>query len=180
MNLPRLLPEKGADARHDSVMLVVYAPFGTDATLSTYPDGSAQTLAQHPLYQGLLEVASKGVHVAALVDRVDDDSWLVEIEAGRPEGVRVTSRWKEDMDSPRSLAGLLRHAHQSHPSAAIVLALEGHGAGYLPEIDRRALSTANLTRNGEVEWRLGSTSGRPVAGEGHPVLPTGSPLLVMG
>ena len=45
MNLPRLLPEKGADAsaRSDSVLFAVYAPFGTDATLSTYPDGSAQT-----------------------------------------------------------------------------------------------------------------------------------------
>jgi hypothetical protein len=181
MDLPKLLPEKGADrARSDSVLLAVYAPFGTDDALSTYPDGSAQTLAQHPLYEGLLKVAQQGVHVAALTDRTKDDTWLVEIDAGRPENVRVTSRWKQDMTSPNNLAGFLRHAHQSHPSAAIVLALEGHGAGYLPEIDRRVLNTANLTRNGEVEWRLGSKSGQPVAGEGNPVLPMGSPLLVMG
>jgi hypothetical protein len=181
MNLPRLLPEKSADRdRSDSVLLAVYAPFGTDDTLSTYPDGSAQTLAQHPLYEGLLKVAAQGVHVAALVDRTDDDTWLVEIDAGRPEDVRVTSRWKQDMDSPRNLAGFLRHAHQSHPDAAIVLALEGHGAGYLPEIDHRALSTANITQGGEVEWRIGGKQSGPFAGAGHPTLPEGSPLLVMG
>jgi len=181
MNLPKLVPEKGAESvRSDSVLLAVYAPFGSDATLSTYPDGSSQTLAQHPLYQGLLKVAAQGVHVAALIDRVDDNSWLVEIEAGRPDSVRVSSRWKQDMNSPRNLAGFLRHAHQSRPGAAIVLALEGHGAGYLPEIDRSALSTANVTRNGEVEWRIGSGHSGPYAGEGNPTLPMGSPLLPMG
>jgi hypothetical protein len=181
MNLPRLQPEKGNDAsRGDSVLLAVYAPFGSDETLSTYPDGASQTLAQHPLYQGLLKVAAQGVHVAALIDRSDDDTWLVEIEAGQPDAVRVTSRWKQDMDAPRNLAGFLRHAHQGHPSASIVLALEGHGAGYLPEIDRRALSTANVTVGGEVEWRIGSGSSGPVAGAGHPTLPMGSPLLPMG
>jgi hypothetical protein len=181
MNLPRLLPEKGTDTnRSDSVLLAVYAPFGTDEALSTYPDGDSQTLAQHPLYEGLLKVASQGVHVAALIDRTNDDTWLVEIEAGRPDSVRVTSRWKQAMDEPRNLAGFLRHAHQSHPTAAIVLALEGHGAGYLPEIDRRALSTANITQGGEVEWRIGGEQSGPVAGAGHPTLPMGSPLLVMG
>ncbi len=181
MNLPKLVSEKGnGSVRSDGVLLAVYAPFGTDETLSTFPDGSSQTLAQHPLYQGLLKVAAQGVHVAALIDRVDDDSWLVEIEAGRPDGVQVTSRWKEDMTSPHNLAGFLRHAHQSHPSAAIVLALEGHGAGYLPEIDRSALSTANVTRNGQVEWRIGSKQSGPFAGEGNPTLPMGSPLLPMG
>lgn len=180
MNLPRLLPEKGAETDTDSVVLVVYAPFGTDETLSTYPEGASQTLAQHPIYQGLLEVASRGAHVVALIDRVDDDSWLVEIEAGHPEKVKVSSRWKQNMDSPRCLAGLLRHAHQTRPTSAVVLALEGHGAGFLPELDRRALNLANLTRNGEVEWRLNTTQGGAYAGPNNPVLPMGSPLLVMG
>lgn len=180
MNLPRLLPEKGAETNTDSVVLVVYAPFGTDETLSTYPDGASQTLAQHPLYQALMQVAARGVHVVALIDRVDDDSWLVDIDAGRPQSVQVVSRWKQDMDSPRTLAGLLRYAHQAHPGSAVVLALEGHGAGFLPEIDRRALNLANLTRNGEIEWRLNTTQGGPYAGANNPVLPMGSPLLVMG
>ena len=42
--LPTLLPlnPKRPDGT-DSVVLAVYAPFGTDAVLSSYPDGNAQT-----------------------------------------------------------------------------------------------------------------------------------------
>ena len=117
MPLPRLQPEKPGDsARTDSVLFAVYAPFGSDETLSTFPEGSSRDLAQHPLYQGLLKVAASGVHVAALVDLAKDDTYLVEIEAGKPEGVSVTSRWKQDMASPNNLAGFLRHAHRSRPT----------------------------------------------------------------
>lgn len=178
MNLPRLLPEKPTDTnRTDSVLLAVYAPFGTDEVLSTFPDGSSQTLVQHPLVKGLLKVAESGVHVVALVDRVDDDTWLIEIDAGKPAGMVVTSRWKQDMGQYRNLAGFLRHAHQRHPTSAVVLALEGHGAGFLPEIDRTQLSAATLTDNGRFEWRFNSSSGAPVLPGGSPLLPGGSPLL---
>ncbi|TXC66662.1 hypothetical protein FSC37_15125 [Piscinibacter aquaticus] len=86
MALPRLWPEESGDSTPtDSVLLAVYAPFGTDETLSTYPEGSSQTLAQHPLYQGLLKVAAQGIHVAALIDRVDDDTgWSRSRRASRP------------------------------------------------------------------------------------------------
>ncbi len=181
MPLPRLQPEKPGDsARTDSVLFAVYAPFGSDETLSTFPEGSSRDLAQHPLYQGLLKVAASGVHVAALVDLAKDDTYLVEIEAGKPEGVTVTSRWKQDMASPNNLAGFLRHAHASRPTSAIVLALEGHGAGYLPEIDRSQLSTRTLTRNGTFEWRFDANGGAPVLPGGSPLLPGGSPLLPGG
>ncbi len=181
MTLPRLLPEKPGNAEPtDSILFAVYAPFGTDETLSTYPDGSSQTLAQHPLYQGLLKVAALGIHVAALIDRVGDDTWLVEIEAGQPAEAKITSRWKQDMAAPANLAGFLRHVHQRHPNSAIVLSMEGHGAGYLPEIDRRQLSLSNLTNNGQFEWRLGAAAGAPVLPTGSPLLPTGSPLLPTG
>ncbi|MCW5667209.1 MAG: hypothetical protein KIT35_25510 [Piscinibacter sp.] len=181
MTLPRLLPEKPNDpARTDSVLLAVYAPFGTDPVLSTFPDGDSQTLAQHPLVQGLLKVADAGVHVCALIDRVDDDTWLVEIEAGKPAGMVVTSRWKQDMSQPRNLAGFLRHAHRSRPTAAIVLALEGHGAGFLPEIDRTQLDTATLTDNGRFEWRFDDDSAAPVLPGDAPLLPGGSPMLPGG
>src|SRR5512145_1347153 len=94
MALPRLLPEKtGTPATTDSILFAVYAPFGSDEALSTYPEGSSQTLAQHPLYQGLLKVAAQGIHVAALIDRAQDDTWLVEIEAGKPAEAKVASRW---------------------------------------------------------------------------------------
>lgn len=181
MNLPRLLPEKTSEAtRTDSVLLAVYAPFGTDEVLSTYPEGASKTLAQHPLYQGLLKVAASGVHVAALVDLAGDDSYLIEIDAGRPADVQVSSRWKQDMASPNNLAGFLRHAHRRHPTAAMVLALEGHGAGYLPEIDRRQLSTRTLTENGRFEWRINADAGAPILPAGSPLLPAGSPLLPAG
>ncbi|WP_298828532.1 clostripain-related cysteine peptidase [uncultured Piscinibacter sp.] len=181
MKLPRLLPEKSGDpTRTDSVLFAVYAPFGTDETLSTYPDGGSRDLAQHPLYQGLLKVAAQGIHVAALIDRAQDDTYLVEIEAGKPAEVKVSSRWKQDMAAPANLAGFLRHAHQSRPGAAIVLALEGHGAGYLPEIDRRQLSVATLTRRGAFEWRISADAGAPILPAGSPLLPAGSPLLPAG
>jgi hypothetical protein len=181
MTLPRLLPEKKDDAlATDSVLFAVYAPFGTDEVLSGYPDGASTTLQQHPLYQTLLKVAASGVHVAALIDRAQDDTWLVEIEAGKPAAPVVTSRWKQDMASPYNLAGFLRHAHQRRPKAAIVLALEGHGAGFLPEIDRRQLSTRTLTENGRFEWRFDANMGAPVLPGGSPLLPGGSPLLPGG
>lgn len=182
MALPRLLPEKSdAGQRSDSVLFAVYAPFGSDETLSTYPEGSSRTLAQHPLYQGLLKVAAQGIHVAALIDRAGDDTWLLEIEAGKPAEATLSSRWKQDMAAPANLAGFLQHAHQSRPTSAIVLALEGHGAGYLPEIDRRQLTLATMTgSNPKFEWRLDSNGGAPVLPGGSPLLPGGSPLLPGG
>ena len=73
---PDSLPEQPDDGtpRTDSVLFAVYAPFGGDEVLSTYPEGSSQTLAQHPLVQGLMKVAAQGIHVAALIDRVADDT----------------------------------------------------------------------------------------------------------
>ena len=108
--LPRLRTGEGPGARvHDGVTLVVYAPFGTDAALSHYPDGQSRSLAQHPLLRALLQVAEQGLHVVALVDRVGEDTELVEIDGGQPASLRVSSRWKQDMGSPQTLAGLLTH-----------------------------------------------------------------------
>ncbi len=184
MPLPRLTPSASAEsARTDSVVLVVHAPFGTDDTLSTYPDGQSSELVQHPLYQALVDVAAQGVHVVALVDRVGCDTMLVEIEGGKPASARTSTRWKQDMSSPHTLAGLLRHAHTTRPTAAVVLALEGHGAGYLPEIDRRQLTQRNLTQMAglPVEWRISPPeSGAPVLPMGAPILPMGAPILPMG
>ncbi len=171
MKLPRLAPhgEHSAVAGTDSVLLCVYAPFGTDRELSTYPDGQSQELAQHPLVRNLLEVAKCGIHVAALVDRVGEDTFLVEIPAGQPQRMRITSSWKEDMASPHALAGFLRRAHANHPTAALVLSLEGHGAGFLPEIDRTQMTARNITNSGQIEWR--------VTGNESPALPAVSPML---
>ncbi len=180
MSLPKLVSKQPDSASTDSVVLVVYAPFGTDNTLSHFPDGGTSDLAQHPLYHALLKVATSGVHVCALIDLVQDDSFLVQVPANRPADVRVKSRWKQEMAAPNTLAGLLMYAHRTNPTSAVVLAMEGHGAGYLPEIDRSALNSANITDNGRFEWHISGGQTAPVLPDGSPLLPMGCPLLPMG
>ena len=184
MSRPSLQSDSRADAvKGSGVTLAVYAPFGTDDELSTFPDGTSVALAEHPLMKHLLQVAEQGVGVVALIDRVDTDTCLVEIPAGAPGRLQIHSRWKQNMASPRTLAGLLRHAHGFDPGAALVLALEGHGAGYLPDIDRRQLTQAHLTQNGKVAWRIEQDrsttepSGAPPLPGTAPLLPGTAPLL---
>ena len=168
-------------ATTSGVTFVVYAPFGTDAELSTYPDGTTNKVATHPLVLALEQVADDGVNVCLLIDRVDDDTWLVDIPAKKPKV--LTSRWKHDMQSPRTLAGLLRYAAQRYPSTALVLSLEGHGAGYIPELDVSKLDVEHITDGGEagpVEWKVDEKKGAPLLPMGSPLLPMGSPLLPMG
>lgn len=134
------------------ITLVVFAPFDGDDTLSRYPDDQTETVKQHPLVLALAEVADAGVNVCALIDRADDESWRIDIPAGGDSC--FTSMWKQRMSSPRSLAGLLAHAMQQHQGSAVVLSMEGHGAGYLPEIDTAKLAQTQLPKvNGErVYW----------------------------
>ncbi|BCX05208.1 MAG: hypothetical protein KatS3mg053_3146 [Candidatus Roseilinea sp.] len=187
MRLPYLI-HNGVSVKgpRDSIAFVVYAPFGADGMLSTYPDGASHDLSQHPLMQNLLGVAACGVHVVALVDRVNSDTYLIQIPAARPADLQVTSRWKLDMASPRTLAGLLRYASEQYPTADLVLSLEGHGAGFLPDIDRAQLSVHNLTDDGKNVWLIrqqGSVplpQGSPILPEGSPILPQGSPILPQG
>jgi hypothetical protein len=167
----------------DSITLAVYAPFGTDNGLSTYPDGASLDLIQHPLVQNLATVAGYGIHVVALIDRFGRDTHLVDIRAGRADAIHISTRWKLDMASPSTLSGFLKHAHQSHLASEIVLALEGHGAGFLPDLDRSKFTTDAITGGGKYEWRIsagGSTPlpiGSSVLPMGSPVLPIGSPVL---
>jgi hypothetical protein len=181
MALPKLIyttPTPGAAT--SSVTLAVYAPFGTDPVLSTYPHGQPLTITQHPLVQQLVEVSKCGVHVSAVVDLHEDDSYLVEIPADKPLSMKVTSRWKLEMDAIGTLSGFLRHTRLARPGSALVLGLEGHGAGYLPEIDISQLTTAHLTQDGSIEWHITSQQGSPLLPMGSPLLPMGSPLLPMG
>jgi hypothetical protein len=181
-----LVSEQSAQAamagRYGDVVLAVYAPFGTDRELSRYPDGTSQRLIQHPLVQNLVQVADRGVGVVALIDRADDDTYLVELPAGDGDSLCVSSRWKQDMTSPRTLRGFLEHTRRAHPSARIILALEGHGAGYLPDIDTSAITPESITRNGNDKYawttdRHGaSVEPAPEPGDA-PVLPIKSPVL---
>lgn len=178
-SLPRLHPlnPKQSDDT-DSVVLAVYAPFGTDAVLSRYPDGQAGIPIQRQvLVKALQRVARHGVHVSALIDLYDDDSYLVEIPALQPKAMRITSVWKQDMTSPRALAGFLRRTHAVNPCAALVLALEGHGAGYIPEIDAANLTPEKTTSNGDYEWTFGQDEVRVSPAPGSPALPVFSSVL---
>lgn len=158
----------------DSVVLAVFAPFGSDKVLSTWPapeTGPQAAIRQQAIVQSLLRVAAQGVHVCALVDLVDDDSWYIEIPAKQPGKATVVSTWKQDMSHPRSLAGFLTHVQRRFPCSDVVLALEGHGAGYVPDIDGSKLTVENITDNGQFSWTK--------SGDGTTVSPNPPPLSMV-
>lgn len=159
------------------LLFAVYAPFGDDPVLSHYPGHSPRPVQDHPLVQNLLKVAAEGVNVSALIDLVDDCTYLVEIPALQPRRLRITSAWKQDMGAPCTLAGFLQRAHGRFPCSALLLAMEGHGAGYLPAIDGAAISPATTHGSGGQQWIVtaGGTALREGDG-GSPVLPFGNPV----
>lgn len=165
---------------------VVYAPFGTDAQLSSYQ--GAATVAGHPLFKALASIAKQGwANVCAYIDRVGDNTWYLQGAAGAPALLRQ-SAGKQAMDDPHALADLLQRARQAFPNTMLVLALEGHGAGYLPQLDLTRLTMAAATDGGELgplRWRdtadggsvvQGGDGARPL-GMGSPLLPVGSPFV---
>ena len=155
------------------LLFAVYAPFGTDPALSGFPDDKRKPIAQQPLLAHLRAVAAHGVNVAALIDLFDDDTWLVEIPAFRPQDTSVLSAWKQAMHRPQALAGFLRRAHQRFPCSDLVLALEGHGAGFLPEIDGHRITPASTTEGAgvQVRWEIDDRRNVPVdPGTGLPIL----------
>jgi hypothetical protein len=157
------------------LLFAVYAPFGTDPTLAGYPDKTLRRIDQHPLLVHLKDVAAQGVNVAALIDLVDDDSWLVEIPAWRPHKTQITSAWKQAMSRPQALAGFLRRAHARFPCSDLVLALEGHGAGFLPEVDSLRVTPKSTNESGgkSYAWVKGSGANRLLENDGSPILPIG-------
>jgi hypothetical protein len=158
------------------VLFAVYAPFGDDPTLSRYPGSAPRPVARHPLVGHLQQVAAEGADVAALIDLADDCTHLVEIPALQPGRMRITPAWKLDMSAPCTLAGFLQRAHARFPCSALLLAMEGHGAGYLPAIDGAAVSPSSTNGSGGQQWIVdaGGTRLREADG-GSPVLPFGNP-----
>ena len=179
MPLAQLTSSRAKAAPTDGVTLLVYAPYGTDPELTGYPGTSPTTIAQHPLVANLARVAACGVHVMALVDLVGEGTCLVEYTANR-RTPKFSTRWKQQMDAMQPLRGLVREACEKRPGTMLVLGMEGHGAGYLPELDLNVLTTEQVTNHGEFEWHVGQESGAPVLPMGSPLLPMGSPLLPMG
>ncbi len=179
-----------ANSRHGSpvvysknVTVAVYAPFGTDVTLSTFPDGTTRSLATHPLVSNLQRVAASGAGVSALVDIFEDDTYRVDIPASHPELMTITSVGKLSMDDAMTLSNHIAHAHAISVDSALLLTIEGHGAGFLPDLDKAELTLDKVTAEGRYEWRLGSgitnvfdtPSGEAVVARGAPVLPIGNP-----
>jgi hypothetical protein len=167
------------------VVFAVYAPFGTDALLSEYPNQAQATIKNQALVRALQQVARQGVNVSALVDLYDDDSYLVEIPAGQPAAIQITSAWKQDMSSPRALAGFLRRTHHRFHCGSLVLAVEGHGAGFIPDIDPARITPSSATRwerggsVGQVRWTSGEKRTGFEPEPGSPALPMFSPELPM-
>ena len=160
----------------DGVVFAVFAPLG-DKALSTYPGNQRVPVQRQALVKALQKVAGAGVSVVALIDLYDDDTYVVEIPAGQPSQTRITSAWNEDMGSPRSLAAFLRHVHRCHPCAALVLALEGHGAGFLPDLDLERITAQGASGNGAYEWKVGNDGSEVAPAPGSPALPVVSPML---
>jgi hypothetical protein len=187
MSASALEPKLGDDClRPGNIVLAVYAPFGTDPVLSGFPDGTTHDLMAHPLVANLQKVAATGVHVVALVDMFDDDTYLVQIPAYRPAELQAESRGKQQMDAGATLSEFLTLAHGLAPEANLVLSMEGHGAGFLPDLDKRLFTVPNFTANGSVQWRIGAGMGdesmisMPFKADGEPLLPEGSPVLPIG
>lgn len=184
--LPSLAPSRGA--RHEpteGVVFAVYAPLGGDEALSRYPNATQAPVEQQALVLALQEVAAHGVHVSALVDLFDDDTYLVEIEAGKPKQLSIVSAWKQDMSAPQALAGFLGRVQHRFPCSAVVLSIEGHGGGFVPDIDFARLTPASTTKwsaggkSGSVHWIKSGTGSRFETDGGSPVLPMTSPELPM-
>ncbi|MFZ1793080.1 MAG: clostripain-related cysteine peptidase [Anaerolineae bacterium] len=123
----------------NNTVFAVYAPFGGDPALSAFPP-SATNLLDHQLVRSLMDVANLGVPVVLLMDRYQQDTYLLEFPAGDGSAVRVTSKWKEGMSAPQTLRGFLEFAQGAHCGRKIVLSAEGHGIAFVPEVDKSKMS----------------------------------------
>lgn len=178
--------ETGTGTRDSAgIVFAVYAPFGTDPVLSQYPNATQVPIGQQPLVRALQDVAAEGVNVSALIDLYEDDSWLVEIPAFDLKGLAITSAWKQDMSAPQALAGFLRRTAQRFPCGNLVLALEGHGGGFVPDIDPLRITAKSCSNWGpagapnKLRWIKGETQTRFEPEPGSPALPMTAPELPM-
>ena len=154
----------GAQPLSTPLTLAVYAPFGTDETLSSFPDGKSKKVTAHPLVQNLCKVADTGVNVFALIDRVGEGTSLIEIPAGRSADLTVEAQHKLDMNLHRTLSDFVALAQRRFPASSLVLTFEGHGAGFLPDLDMKEL--ARLKASDASEQRCSSS--RSLSAPGSP------------
>ncbi|MFZ5549946.1 MAG: clostripain-related cysteine peptidase [Pseudomonadota bacterium] len=170
------LAKRGDSSSGCGLVLLVHAPLGTDPVLATYPDGTSLTLSDHPLVTNLQKVANFGAAVLAMIDRPDEPTYLLAIAPHHGAAVQITPLGKLDMSAPETLAYLIRQGRERHPGLSLVLSLQGHGAGYTPELDASQITFANATADG-VRWELADGLLVPRRPDGSPVIADGSPIL---
>jgi hypothetical protein len=164
------------------ITLALFAPLRNDDTLSRYStlQPPSTDIGQHELVRSLRAVSMQGVHVVALIDRVlEPHSWLVEVPAGKPYDVVMTALGKPvRMDAPEALADLVRRAFAIDAKGEVVLCMEGHGAGYLPQLNPIGLTEDDLadvdplSPGGVVRWQPPNLA---IGNEDRPILPAGHP-----
>lgn len=141
---------KSAPKGSEGVLLAVYAPIGTDEKLSRYPNPDPTApiapIRRQFIVRALQATAAEGVNVCALIDIFDDDTYLVEIPAFKPQAISIVSAWKQDMSDRHALTGFLRRASQRFPCQALVLAIEGHGGGFVPDLDLARITPETTTQ----------------------------------
>ena len=160
------------------ITLALFAPLRNDDTLSRYSTLQPPSLdiLQHELVRSLRAVSMHGVHVVALLDRLlEPHSWLLEIPAGRPYDVTITALGQAvRMDAPQALADLMRRAFAVDAQAPVVLCMEGHGAGYLPELNPIGVTQGDLadldplSPGGVVRWQPPNLA---IGDDERPILP---------
>lgn len=145
------------------IVFAVYAPFGTDDRLSQQAD---------PFISNLAATAVPGfVHIVALVDN-KNATRLIEITDG---SLQETCLSKRDMGDPQTLIDFMAYVQAAHPSTRVVLSLEGHGGGYIPDVDPSEIKPTKWstpTSDGDIPLQA-----TPTAKGLEPPLPMGSPEL---
>lgn len=160
---------------HHAITLAVYAPL--DKEMSHYPTQRDQLpdINASNVVLGLFEVSKKNVHVTALIDRTENCSWEIDIPPGGPVQVKRLNKI-DDMSNPKHLSNLVHRAMTVNASAQVVLCLEGHGAGYVPDVDADRLTEqamAALSPDSVVRWQLPD---EPLTPDGRPILPMTHPV----
>jgi hypothetical protein len=160
---------------HRAITLAVFAPL--DKEMSHYPTQRSQLpdINASDVVRRLFEVSKKNVHVTALIDRTENCSWQIDIPPNGPMQITLLNKI-DDMSDPRHLSDLVHRAMTANPSAQVALCLEGHGAGYVPDVDTRRLTEqamASLNQSGVVRWQILNESLTP---DGRPILPMVHPV----
>ena len=100
--------------------------------------------------RGWLLFDAFGIPVRTLAARLYTDELPALLKQFPPGKTAPTMRTPDGVVAPETIA-IAEELASRHPEAAMVLCLEGHGAGFLPDIDRTRLNARQVTREGQLE-----------------------------